>query len=57
MTDFTKPLSFSKQLPYAEKIEDEAKEMWTTLKTNLTCAIKRQELWPGALYWSLRLQR
>ena len=54
---YQRPLLFSKQLPYSDKLENEANEMFEEIKENLSYAVQRKELWPGAMYWSLRLQR
>ncbi len=54
---YQKPLLFSNQLPYSDKLEAEANEMFDRIKKNLSLAVQRRELWPGAMYWSYRLQR
>ena len=55
--EYQRPLLFSKQLPYSDQLEGEANEMFDRIKMNLSYAVQRRELWPGVMYWSLRLQR
>lgn len=54
---YQRPLLFSKQLPYSDKLEAEANEMFEKIKKNLSFAVQRRELWPGVMYWTMRLQR
>ena len=54
---YQKPLVYSKYLPYSKRLEDEAKKLLDEIKENLSVAVQKRELWPGALYWTNRLSR
>ena len=48
---------YNKHLPYSQQLEKEAGELLSDIKKNLSVAVQRRELWPGALYWTNRLSR
>ena len=48
---------YNKHLPYCQQLEKEAGELLSDIKKNLSVAVQRRELWPGALYWTNRLSR
>ena len=50
-------LLYNKHLPYAELLEDESRSLFEDIKQNLSIAVQKKELWPGALYWTNRLTR
>ena len=52
-----KPLIFNRALPYYDCIEEEANRLFEEIKANLSVTIQKSELWPGALYWTNRLNR
>jgi len=52
-----KPLFVNKFLPYYASLNAEAEEMLMEIKENLSLAVQRHELWPGATFWAQRLQR
>lgn len=54
---FQDPLFCNRYLPYNSALEAEAEELLKDIKLNLSSAIQKHELWPGALYWTNRLQR
>ena len=57
MVEYQKSLVYNKHLPYAKRLDDEAAKLLEEIKLNLSVAIQKQELWPGALYWTNRLRR
>ena len=54
---YQKDLEFGSLLPYSDLVESEANEMFDRIKRNLSLAVQKRELWPGAMFWTLRLQR
>ena len=50
-------LFVNKYLPYYSALTAEAEEMFMEIKENLSLAVQRHELWPGATFWTHRLQR
>ena len=50
-------LQYNRFLPYADLLEDEARALFEDIKQNLSIAVQKKELWPGALYWTNRLAR
>ena len=54
---YQKPLLYNKFLPYTLEINDESKCLFEDIKRNLSVTIQKAELWPGALYWTNRLNR
>ncbi len=50
-------LRCNQHLPYYSLLEQEAAALLQDIKANLSCAVQKQELWPGALYWTNRLSR
>lgn len=54
---FQKPLVYNRYLPYSELVDDEARILLQDIKVNLSVALQKRELWPGALYWTNRLSR
>eukprot|EP00731_Ephydatia_muelleri_P029038 Em0020g682a len=48
-------LLYNRHLPYAELLEDESRSLFEDIKQNLSIAVQKKELWPGALYWTNRL--
>lgn len=50
-------LLYNRHLPYAELLEDESRSLFEDIKQNLSIAVQKKELWPGALYWTNRLTR
>lgn len=54
---YQKSLPFNHLLPYSEHIDSEGDELFEDIKTNLSIAIQKRELWPGTLFWTNRLDR
>ena len=54
---YQKKLMYNDLLPYSELLEKEGNELFEQIKTNLSLAIQKSELWPGALFWTNRLGR
>ena len=52
-----KTLLYNKFLPYYSSLRPEADQLLLDIKVNLSHAVQRHEIWPGALYWTNRLQR
>ena len=55
--DLQKRIVYNDLLPYAPLLESLAKRQFEEIKWNLSVAIQKYELWPGALYWTNRLNR
>ncbi len=56
-TVYQKTLIYNKDLPYFSLLEDEAATLLRDIKKNLSTAVQQKDLWPGALYWTNRLNR
>lgn len=54
---YQKPLLYNRFLPYVAEIDRESKHLLEDIKRNLSIAVQKSELWPGALYWTNRLNR
>ena len=54
---YQKPLLYNKFLPYGEKLGEEGRQLFEEIKQNLSIAVQKSELWPGALFWTNRLNR
>ena len=54
---YQKSLIINELLPYSESIEEEANRLFEEIKLNLSLAIQKRDLWPGALFWTNRLTR
>jgi hypothetical protein len=54
---FQSTLVCNRYLPYHSALLDEAAELLADIKLNLSIAVQKHELWPGALYWTNRLSR
>ena len=54
---YQKSLIINELLPYSESIEEEANGLFEEIKLNLSLAIQKRDLWPGALFWTNRLAR
>ena len=54
---FQNPLFCNRYLPYHANMEEEAEALLESIKYNLSRAVQKHELWPGALYWTNRLRR
>lgn len=54
---YQRTLLYNGHLPYSELLEDEGNELFEQIKANLSAAVQKSELWPGALYWTNRLAR
>ena len=52
-----KPLIYNKFLPYAAKLDEESKYLFEDIKHYLSVTVQKSELWPGAVYWTNRLNR
>lgn len=52
-----KSLVYNRHLPYYSRLPDEASLLLEEIKVNLSAAVQKWELWPGALYWTNRLSR
>ncbi|XP_031439180.1 proteasome activator complex subunit 4B isoform X1 [Clupea harengus] len=50
-----KDIVYNKLLPYADKLDNESKEILAKIKANLGRAVQLRELWPGALFWTRKL--
>lgn len=55
--DLQKRIVYNDLLPYASTLEAQAKSQFEEIKENLSVAVQKYELWPGALYWTNRLNR
>lgn len=56
-TTYQKPLVYNKFLPYASQLNEEGKHLFEDIKRYLSIAVQKSELWPGAIYWTQRLNR
>ena len=56
-SQYQRTLLYNSHLPYSELLEDEGNELFEQIKSNLSAAVQKSELWPGALYWTNRLAR
>ena len=56
-SQYQRTLLYNSHLPYSELLEDEGNELFEQIKLNLSAAVQKSELWPGALYWTNRLAR
>ena len=54
---YQKSIAYNTLLPYYEGLEVEANELFEDIKFNLSLAVQRKELRPGAVYWTKRLRR
>ena len=54
---FQKSVFVNKYLPYHDCLNAEAEELLMAIKENLSLAVQKHELKPGATFWGLRLQR
>ena len=54
---YQKPLLYNRFLPYMVQLNEESKCLFEDIKHNLSVAVQKSELWPGALYWTNRLNR
>ncbi len=54
---FQNLLSCNDHLPYHDLLDKEAEKLLEDIKLNLSLAVQKHELWPGALYWTNRLRR
>ena len=52
-----KSLFVNRYLPYHDSLNAEAEEMLMEIKENLSLAVQRHEIWPGATFWARKLQR
>ena len=52
-----KSLVYNRHLPYYSRLPNEASLLLEEIKVNLSAAVQKWELWPGALYWTNRLGR
>ena len=52
-----KILYVNKFLPYYSALTAEADVLFLEIKENLSQAVQNHELWPGAVFWTSRLQR
>lgn len=50
-----KEFIFNQHLPYADKIEDEAKYILAKIKANFGRCVMLRDINPGCVYWSLIL--
>uniref|UniRef100_A0A8C7ZN05 Proteasome activator complex subunit 4 n=1 Tax=Oryzias sinensis TaxID=183150 RepID=A0A8C7ZN05_9TELE len=50
-----KGIVYNSLLPYADKLDQEATELLSEIKTNLCRAVLLRELWPGVAFWSRKL--
>lgn len=54
---YQKKLLYNDHLPYAQFVEEEGNSLFEDIKTNLSLAIQKSELWPGTIFWTNRLGR
>lgn len=54
---YQKKLLYNDHLPYARLVEEEGNKLLDDIKTNLSLALQKSELWPGTLFWTNRLGR
>ena len=54
---YQKSLIINELLPYSEYLEEEANQLFGEIKLNLSVAVQKRDLWPGALFWTNRLTR
>lgn len=54
---YQKSLIINELLPYSECLEEEANQLFGEIKLNLSIAVQKRDLWPGALFWTNRLTR
>ena len=54
---YQRPVIYNKELAYCGLLEDEAAQLMEEMRGNLSSAIQEYDLWPGALYWTNRLNR
>ena len=52
-----KPLFYNQFLPYYSALATEAEQLLRDIKKNLSLAVQRHELIPGAIFWTHRLSR
>lgn len=52
---YQKSLIINELLPYSECLEEEANQLFGEIKLNLSIAVQKRDLWPGALFWTNRL--
>ena len=57
MSAYQKPLVYNKCLPYASELNEESEHLLEDIKRYLSIAVQKSELWPGAIYWTQRLNR
>lgn len=57
MAMYQKPLLYNKFLPYCAELNEDGQHLFENIKCNLSIAVQKSELWPGALYWTNRLNR
>lgn len=50
-----KEIVYNRLLPYAGRLEGEARELLGQIKAGLSRAVLLRELWPGAAFWCRRL--
>ena len=48
---------YNSLLPYSDKFDEESKEMWEEIKTNLGKAVALRELRPAFVMWNNRLTK
>ena len=52
-----KEIVYNSLLPYADKLDAESAEMWSTIRINLGRSIALRELRPGYVMWTGRLTK
>uniref|UniRef100_UPI0037E980D1 proteasome activator complex subunit 4B-like n=1 Tax=Semicossyphus pulcher TaxID=241346 RepID=UPI0037E980D1 len=50
-----KEIVYNSLLPYSDRLDQEATELLSEIKTNLSRAVLLRELWPGVSFWSRKL--
>ena len=50
-----KEIIYNSKLPYSDKLDEESKEMWDNIKSNLGRSLSLHELRPGYVIWTGRL--
>lgn len=49
--------AYNKLLPYADKLDEESKELFANIKTNLVKSVLAREMRPGCALWTSRLNK
>lgn len=50
-----KDIVYNKLLPYADRLDDESRDILSKIKGNLGRAVQLREIWPGVLFWTRKL--